>query len=133
MVSTMRKPLVVAALAALAAGCGGASKTTQSQVASTIVAFSEASGTHACDYLTTLALNELFLGGPHRGDHAQALAACRRASASLTGAPAVVTRIWYPKAHEAKAFAHQPGTRKGYTVTLRQQPGGPWMINRVQH
>lgn len=122
------------AVSALPSACGAGSDAGAANVTHTIVAFSQATGSGACAYLTTDALEAVYLGGVHEpgASRARAMAACHARSASFTGAPAVVSHIWFPAPHEAKAYAHRPGSSKSYTVTLRQN-GGVWRINKIAH
>jgi hypothetical protein len=133
----MRTACVIAAALALAAGlsaCGPGSAADVSRIRHVITAFSESSGPDACGYLTTGALNELYLGDGHATrDRRASLAACAAKARNFKGATVQISRIWFPHdSRTASAFAHAPGGSPRWELFLHKV-GDQWQIAHIQH
>lgn len=127
--------VAVAAASLGLTACGAGSDADAGQIRQTIERFADSSGPVSCQYLTTVAKEELFIGlvqhtGPAAAERADA--ACRARSRSFRAARVVVTRVWFTSSHAAGAYAHRPDTQQSYQLALRKQ-GGRWRINLIQH
>jgi hypothetical protein len=119
--------------AALSA-CGPGTAADVGSIRHVITSFSEASDASACQYLTTGALEELYLGNGHATrDRGRALAACAAKSRSFKGEPVEIGRIWFPQdSRTASAFAHAPGGHPRWQLYLHKVDGR-WQIAHIQH
>jgi hypothetical protein len=136
-VRAMRSRLAVAAALALSAAlaaCGPGTTGDVTSIRHVITAFSASSGPNACNYLTTGALNELYLANGHATqDRAKSLAACAAKARYFKGAPVQIGRIWFPHdSRTASAFAHAPGGSPRWQLFLHKV-GNDWQIAHIQH
>lgn len=122
------------AFAATLSACGPGTAADVAQIRQVITGFSNAAGPSACDYLTTGALNELFMGNGHvTTDRRRALAACAAESRAFKGARVVISRVWFPQdARTASAFAHAPAGTPRWQLFLHKV-GAQWQIAHIQH
>ncbi|GAC1322783.1 MAG: hypothetical protein NVSMB25_18350 [Thermoleophilaceae bacterium] len=130
----LRPATVLALVASALALAACASGRDVAQVKQTIKAFALAAGPRSCDFLTDDAMQSLF-GGSGRvkpGARHSIEATCRARATHFTGRAVKVTRVWFPKPGEAKAYARLVGGHSSYTVTLRRSRHR-WRIHRITY
>ena len=125
---------VLAAGSLVLAACGPGSAADVSQIRHVITGFSEASGPNACNYLTTGALSELYVGNGHAAhSRTAAMAACVAKSSAFKGEPVKIGRVWFPHdSRTASAYASAPDGTARWQLFLHKV-GNSWQIAHIQH